>query len=153
MPDVTAAGVPVRLSNEELIIVSPLSNRDLISIFKLIQKKNLESLVAAIPKDLPTALYRAAYAEAIKLSKEFDIDNIGKALQEMMDEDIIQTMLLLAIQKNYKGDASKKALEIMDNQDDLNSVRGAINGQGKDMEEDEGEDNSGDTSPPQSVQP
>ena len=153
MPDVTAAGVPVRLSNGELIIVSPLSNRDLISLFKLVQKKNLESLVAAIPKDLPTVLYRAAYAEAIKLSKEFDIDNIGKALQEMMDEDIIQTMLLLAIQKNYKGDASKKALEIMDNQDDINSVMGAINGQGKDMEEDEGEGDSGDTSPPQSVQP
>ena len=125
----------------------------MISLFKLVQKKHLENLVAAIPKDLPTALYRAAYAEAIKLSKEFNIDSIGKALQEMMDEDIIQTMLLLAIRKTYKGDAAKKAEEIMDNQDDINSVMGAINGQGKDMEEDEGEGDSGDTSPPQSVQP
>lgn len=149
MPDVTAAGVPVRLSTGEIVIVTPYNNRDMMSVLKMIQRKNLENLVAAIPKDLPTAVYRAAYAEAIKISKEFNINEIGKTIQEMADEEIIQTMLTLAIQKSYKGDASKKALEIMENTDDFNAVMSAVNGQGEEGKEGAGEDVE---SPPESVQ-
>lgn len=152
MPDVTAAGIPVKLSSGEIVIVTPYNNRDMMSVLKLIQKKNLENLVAAIPKDLPTALYRASYAEAIKLSKEFDINN-KNVLQEMADEEILQFMLTLAIQKTYKGDASKKALEIMDNVEDFNNVMTAVNGQGAEADETEIEVKEGDKeSPPESVQ-
>ena len=140
MPDVTAAGIPVRLLTGEIVIVTPYNNRDMMSVLKMIQRKNLENLVAAIPKDLPTAVYRAAYAEAIKISKEFNINEIGKTIQEMADEEIIQTMLTLAIQKSYKGDASKKALEIMENTDDFNAVMSAVNGQGEEDKEEAGED-------------
>lgn len=150
MPDVTAAGIPVKLSSGEIVIVTPYNNRDMMSVLKMIQRKNLENLVAAIPKDLPTAVYRAAYAEAIKISKEFDLNEIGKTIQEMADEEIIQTMLTLAIQKSYKGDASKKALEIMENTDDFNAVMSAVNGQGEEGKEEAGEDVE---SPPESVQP
>ena len=150
MPDVTAAGIPVRLLTGEIVIVTPYNNRDMMSVLKMIQRKNLENLVAAIPKDLPTAVYRAAYAEAIKISKEFNINEIGKTIQEMADEEIIQTMLTLAIQKSYKGDASKKALEIMENTDDFNAVMSAVNGQGEEDKEEAGEDVK---SPPESVQP
>ena len=156
MPDVTAAGVPVTLSNGEIVIITPYSQRDMMTVLKLIQRKNLNTLIAAIPKDLPTGLYRAAYAEAIKISKEFDINSIGANLAEMADEEILQTMIMLAIQKTYKGDASKKALSIMDNQDDFTRVMNAVNGQGEDTA-DETEDvaspeNRDDKDPPANVQ-
>ena len=155
MPDVTGAGVPVKLSSGEHVIVTPYNNRDTMTVLKLMQKKNLENLVSAIPKDLPKDLYKAAYSEAIKISKEFDINNTN-ALQEMADEEILQTMVRLAIQKTYKGDADKKALEVMENIDDLTAIMNVINGQGEDAA-DETEDvtspeNKDDKDPPANVQ-
>jgi len=162
MPDVTAAGVPVKLSSGEMVIITPYSQRDVMTVLKMIQQKKLATLIAAIPKDLPTELYRAAYAEAIKISQEFDINQIGKNLADMADEEILQTMLMLTLQKTYKGDAGKKALQIMDNQQDFEKVMIAANGQGKDLTKeedieayvkekikDEGEDKK---DPPESVQ-
>lgn len=140
MLDVTAAKIPVKLSNGDIVIVSPYSNRDLLSVFKMVQRKYLAQMVEAIPHNLPPEQYRAAYAEALAESKGFSIEQVGKLIGELADVEIVHTMILMAIQKDYKGNAAKVVDAIIDNQDDFNAVMTAINNSsGKEEPENEEE--------------
>lgn len=135
MPDVTAAKVPVRLKNGDIVIVSPFTNRDLMTIFKFIQKCYLAKMVEAIPKDVSAEQYKAAYSEALRISKDFTIEKIGELIAELADIDIVSLVIRLAIQKDSNGDVSKKVDGIIDNQEDFNAVMSAINSLGAAKEE------------------
>ena len=151
MQDVTAAKMPVRLSNGDIVIVSPFTNRDLLSLFKLVQKKYLAKMVDAIPRDLNSEQYRAAYAEALQVSKGFSIDKVGELIAELADIDIMAMVFQFAIQKDYNGDVAKRVDQILDNQEDYLAVMKAINGMASTKEE---INNTGDEAlPPVNVQP
>ncbi len=144
MTDVVAEETPVRLHNGEIVIVAPYSNRDMLTVFKTFQKKKLATLVEAIPKDLDAKLYKAAYAEAVEISKNFDISNFEEMLS-FADYEVFSTVIMLAIGKNYKGDVGKKADEILDCQEDFEALIEAIFG-GEKKEDEE-------MLPPEKVQP
>lgn len=144
MTDVVAAETPVRLHNGEIVIVAPYSNRDMLTVFKIIQKKKLAALVEAIPKDLDAKLYKSAYAEAVEISKNFNITSIDDLLS-FTDYEVFSTIIMLAIRKNYKGDVGKKADEILDCQEDFEALIAAIFGGEKKGDEE--------SLPPEKAQP
>ncbi|MBQ2622286.1 MAG: hypothetical protein IJF84_13185 [Thermoguttaceae bacterium] len=155
MYDVAAAKVPVRLSNGNVVIVTPFTNRDLLTIFKMVQKKYLSKMVEAIPHDLPPEQYRAAYAEALAESKGFSIEQIGQLIGELADIDVVHTMLLMAIQKDYNGNADKVVDAIIDVREDFDAVMQAINtssGSDKDDDERANEKEENDENPPKTSQ-
>ena len=150
MYDVAAAKVPVRLSNGNVVIVTPFTNRDLLTIFKMVQKKYLSKMVEAIPHDLPPEQYRAAYAEALAESKGFSIEQIGQLIGELADIDVVHTMLLMAIQN-----ADKVVDAIIDVREDFDAVMQAINtssGSDKDDDERANEKEENDENPPKTSQ-
>lgn len=149
MSNVLAAETPVRLHNGDVVIVAPFTNREMLTIFNLIRRKRQSALVESIPKDLPPELYKAAYTEAVKMSQDFAIDNIGDVISELADIDIIATIVRLAIHKRFKGDIEKKVDEILDNQEDFNAVLAATNS----SDDTEDEEDSGNELPPATVQP
>ena len=112
-------------------------------------------MVEAIPHDLPPEQYRAAYAEALAESKGFSIEQIGQLIGELADIDVVHTMLLMAIQKDYNGNADKVVDAIIDVREDFDAVMQAINtssGSDKDDDERANEKEENDENPPKTSQ-
>lgn len=125
--DATGAPTPVKLHTGEVVIASPLSQRDLITIVKKIRATRLKESIEAIPRDLPENLFKDLYREAVREANHIDIEEAMNNSLDMADVEIVTTIITLSLRKNQPNFTSGKIDEIIDNNNDLNAIMNAIN--------------------------
>ncbi len=118
----TTASIPVTLSDGSIIIVSPLTVKDLTSLYQSARMRFLQELLRAIPKDIPSAFRREMIAEAYETSQKMEVG--GDEFFENF-ENVAQAVYL-ATRKETVGMTPEKAEKILENMDNWDALVVAI---------------------------
>lgn len=133
MNDATAAPVPVRLNSGEMVLVSPLTQRGVVSLLKAVKKSKLDEAIAAIPRDLDKELYKELFRDAIQQANNITIDTIDKKLADI---DVLETTLRFILRDSKLTE--EQMFNILNSQNDTNAVLNAATNQQTECVEDNG---------------
>ncbi len=120
----TNAPTPVTLSDGSVVIVSPLTSRDMTTIFNFVRQKELTRLLAAIPKDAEVETRKMMIKLAYEDSRDFRVDD--KA-QFWVDPDVQRQAFYISLVKETKGMTFEKIDSIMEVPEDQSAILSAMN--------------------------
>ena len=118
------APTPVTLSNGSVVIVTPLSERDMMAIFNFVRQKELTRLLTAIPKDVDVETKKMMVKLAYEQSNQFNISGSSAIWQ---DYDVMRQAFYFALRKETVGMTPEKVDVILESDVDKSAVLSALN--------------------------
>lgn len=125
----TNAPTPVTLSDGSVVIVSPLTAKDMTTIFNFVRQKELSRLLTAIPKDTDPETKKMMIKLAYEESSQFSIAENSVIWQDL---EVIKQTFFLALKKETMGMTLEKVDSIMQDEKNMELILSAINGKPKD---------------------
>lgn len=125
----TNAPTPVTLSDGSVVIVSPLTAKDMTTIFNFVRQKELSRLLTAIPKDTDPETKKMMIKLAYEESSQFSIADNSVIWQDL---EVIKETFFLALKKETMGMTLEKVDSIMQDEKNMELILSAINGKPKD---------------------
>lgn len=125
------APTPVTLSDGSIVIVSPLTSRDMMTIFNFVRQKELTRLLAAIPKDTDVETRKMMIKLAYEESNQFSIADNSVIWQDL---EVIKQTFFLALRKDTMGITLEKVDSLMQDESNVEAILSAINSKPKDEE-------------------
>lgn len=133
----TNAPTPVTLSDGSVVIVSPLTAKDMTTIFNFVRQKELSRLLTAIPKDTDPETKKMMIKLAYEESSQFSIADNSVIWQDL---EVIRQTFFLALKKETMGMTLEKVDSIMQEEKNMELILSAINGKPKDDNDSSGTD-------------
>lgn len=131
------APTPVTLSDGSIVIVSPLTSRDMMTIFNFVRQKELTRLLAAIPKDTDIDTRKMMITLAYEESRQFSIADNSVIWQDL---EVMKQAFFIALKKETMGMTLEKVDSIMQDEKNMELILSAINNRSKDDADSSGTD-------------
>lgn len=123
MEDLVAAPTPVTLENGDVYLISPLTARDLMTIFKKAKQERLSSILDAIPKSLPSRQREAIIKVALQEMDAVDIQQNSI----WTDVEVLKLACWLSLRKKHPNLTSAQSEKILQNEKDFQNIVDALN--------------------------
>lgn len=125
-----AAPVPVKLESGKIVIVTPLTSQDVMSVLRFGRQRELQAMLSAIPKDADEPTRRMMTQVAFEDSRNFDVNSSVF----WSDAEVLQMVLHFALKHAHSDMTPEKAAKFAENPNDWNSLLSALNGEVQDPE-------------------
>lgn len=120
----SAAPSPVRLSDGNIVILSPLTAQDVTSVLQFARQRELRNMLSAIPPEADVKTRKMMTQTAFEESRNFDVNDTS--LWE--DMEVLKMVLYFSLRHNHADMTVEKVSKLMENQEDWALMMAALNG-------------------------
>lgn len=121
----SAAPVPVRLSDGQVVIVTPLTAQDVMAVLQFGRQRELQLMLSAIPRDADEQTRKMMTQTAFTESRNFDVNSASF----WNDTEVIQMVLYFSLRHAHTDMKPEKASKLTENAADWNTLLSALNGE------------------------